>query len=150
MSLLKAAAALALVASLAGCAATVQHLETDISAVKAGVQTLADAQVPANIAIAGAYGFDTAEIAATDILIDCTPHTPPLSTQLPAALCGSQHANIATMAASIKAGRPIRNAIEPAAGQTLPVSQSAYSKLQSIISTLTAAVNAFNAAKAGN
>ena len=149
MSLLKAAAVAGLCLSLAGCAATVAHLKTDIGTAKAAVATLADAQIPANVAVIAANSFDGVELAAADILTDCTPHTPPLATQLPASVCAGQKATIKTMSAAILAGRPIRAAIEPAPGQELPVSKSAYDKLEAIISTLTQAVAAFNAAKAG-
>lgn len=132
-----APAALALLAlSLAGCA--------DLRAVETGVQTLADAQIPGNVAIVAANSFDGIEEVAANILTDCTPNA---AAPLPASLCSSQKANLQTMIASIRAGRPIRNAIEPTSGQTLPASKSAYDKLQAIISTLTGAVNAFNAAK---
>lgn len=132
---------------LAGCAEAVKHLNTDISAIKTAVQTVADAKVPANVALIAANTFDGFETVATDILVDCTPGA---ATPLPASLCAAQRGNIAIMRAAVHAGRSIRDAIEPAPGQALPVSQSAYDKLEGFIGTITTAVNAFNAAKAGS
>lgn len=124
-------------AGLAGCAS----IQTAINAGK----VLADATIPANVALVAANSFDAVELTAANILVACTPS----STHVVPAVCTAQRSNIKTMNASILAGRPIRNAIEPTPGQALPVSQTAYNKLQAVIATLTAAVSAFNAANTG-
>lgn len=132
-------AAIGMVAMLAGCSS----LKTVIDTAK----TVADATIPANVAVVAANGFDAVEFTAANILVTCTK----TSAYAPPAVCSAQKANIKTMSASILAGRPIRNAIEPtAAGPAQPVSKTAYDKLLSITSTLTAAVNAFNSANAGS
>lgn len=124
--------------ALAGCSS----LQTVINTAK----TVADAQIPANIALVAANGFDAGELTAANILVTCTP-TP---THVVPAVCVTQKASIKTMNASILAGRPIRNAIEPTTpGVAQPVSKSAYDRLQAITATLTAAVSTFNTAKAG-
>lgn len=125
-------------AALAGCSS----LQTVINTAK----TVADATIPANVALVAANGFDAVELTAANILRACTPATG----RVAPAVCVSQRPNIRVMTASILAGRPIRNAIEPtAAGPAQPVSKSAYDKLQAIIATLTAAVSTFNAANTG-
>jgi|SRR6185312_4382559 len=136
MKLLTPLAGLALLClPLAGCA--------DLQAIVNTAKTVADAQIPANVAVAAANGYDAIEILATPILVTCTP-TP---THVVPAVCVSQKANIRSMSAAVLAGRPIRNAIEPSPGVADPISKTAYDKLQSIIATITSAVNAFNSAK---
>lgn len=124
-------------AGLAGCAS----IQTAINAGK----VLADATIPANVALVAANSFDAAELTAANILVACTPSP----SHIVPAVCATQRSNIKTMNASILAGRPIRNSIEPTPGQALPVSQTAYNKLQAVIATLIAAVSAFNAANTG-
>lgn len=123
---------------LAGCSS----LRTVVDTAK----TVADAQIPANVAVVAANSFDAVELTAANILRVCTPSP----THVAPAVCTAQRPNIRVMNASILAGRPIRNAIEPTtAGAAQPVSKSAYDRLQALISTLTAAVSAFNAANTG-
>lgn len=133
MNLFKPIIVLCAIGALAGCA--------DIRAVTNTIGVVADAQIPANVALVAANSFDAVELSAKNILVFCTPTPAP-------AICASQRANIRTMSAAVLAGRPIRNAIEPLnAGVASPVSKSAYDKLEAIISTLTSAVNVFNASK---
>lgn len=123
--------------ALAGCSS----LQTVLNTAK----TVADAQIPANVAVVAANGFDAVELTAANILRTCAPagHVAP-------AVCISQRPNIRVMNASILAGRPLRNAIEPTtAGAAQPVSKSVYDRLQALVATLTAVVSAFNAANTG-
>lgn len=125
--------------ALAGCSS----LQTVLNTAK----TVADAQIPANVAVVAANAFNALEITGTNILRACTP---PASGHAVPAVCVTQRANIRVMNASILAGRPLRNAIEPTmAGAAQPVSKSTYDRLQALVATLTAAVSAFNTANTG-
>lgn len=129
--IIKTAGALMLVLALAGCA--------DLKAVVNAGKIVAGATVPGKDAIVAANGFDAIEATATNILKICTPASRP-------AACNDT--NLRTMNGAILAGRPIRNSLEAtlSADSSANVSQSAYSKLEAIITTLTQAVTAYQSA----